>query len=127
MVEVDEQRATLDMLSNNKRCITIEHDGGHFVPMDAKNIQSVVNFIWDRTGLQSGSWNIDTTHTLRHSRAVDPHELRRCLQTLEDAVYHGLPSKSGKACSVEVLDDENTKATPAIHWQREITGTESRP
>jgi predicted esterase len=97
MVEVDEQRATLDKLSSNGVCITIEHDGGHFVPTDARNIKRVVNFICDRTGLQSESWNVGTAHAPRHSRAVNPHELRRCLQKLESAVHDDLPLNSGNA------------------------------
>lgn len=111
MVEVDERLATLEKLSVDMLCSTIEHDGGHFVPTDASNTERVVSFIRDTTGFQSESRDCNAAHALRHSRAIDPHELSRCLRKLVSAVQHDLPSKSGNTCSADVLGDGSTRVT----------------
>jgi dihydrofolate reductase len=113
MVEYEEQCAVLDKLSNNKSYATIEHEGGHFVPTDDVNTTLVVNFINDTMGSRLQGYNIATLRSPPHSRAVDPHELRRRLERLKSAVHHDVPLRSKDTCSVEAIDDDITRATPA--------------
>jgi predicted esterase len=108
MVEYEEQSAALDKLSNHKSCASIEHEGGHFVPTDDVNTTLVVNFIGNATSLRPQSYGIATVRPLPHSRAVDPHELRRRLEGLKNAVRRGAPSRSENKFSVEAIDDDNT-------------------